>query len=136
MSPWEQTYLPDGGYVSGVAVAEDGDDLRDGCGVPQHHRYVGWRGRTRRAELWSEYINPDYGYDGGRGIVAAPDGGFYVGGITTVTNQQQNGLVRRYDAEGVALWTDIHNDETSLFDNVEAIALGGRAGRRRALSSC
>lgn len=121
---WKQTYLPDGGYVSGVAVAEDGTIYA--TGVASLNTADMWVARldAAGAELWSEYINPDYGYDWGRGIAAAPDGGFYVGGIATVTNQQQNGLVRRYDAEGVALWTDIHNDETSLYDSVEAIALG------------
>jgi uncharacterized delta-60 repeat protein len=76
-------------------------------------------------EEWFETVNGSADlYDAGLGIATDADGNVYVAGYISETGEETNAWVRKYDAAGTKVWTDIYNnDEANLEDEAHGIAV-------------
>jgi hypothetical protein len=108
---WEDLFVPEppGSLPRGVGLAVDDADSVIVAGTVasdiwvQRYDASGNRGQT--------FIEPGDAHDEAADVAFVPDGGFVVVGFQGFTTQNAPGgdvWVRRYDAAGTPLWTDVY----------------------------
>ncbi len=76
-------------------------------------------------EEWFDTVSgSENSFDAGLGIAVDDDGNVYVAGYVTETGEDANAWVRKYDADGIKVWTDSYNnDDHDLDDEAHGIAV-------------
>jgi len=140
---WVRKYNSDGDEIwtrthNGSANSQDGGTAIavDGSG----NVYVtGWEGVTGQSdnvwvrkynsngdEIWTRTHNGSANdADGGYGIAVDGSGNVYVTGEETVTGEDWNIWVRKYDLDGDVVWTRTYNDVANGADSGYGIAVDG-----------
>ena len=80
-----------------------------------------------RTVAWTQTYNNDTSnsHDRGQEIAVDGDGNMYVVGYETVTGQEENIWLRKYDTNGNELWTRTYNDAANDWDMGYDVAVDG-----------
>jgi len=113
---------------SGIAVDGSGNVYVSGADYDAVKGYSIWvRKYDSEGEgIWTRtYDSPGEGEDGGYGIAVDGSGNVYVTGYETVTGEEKNIWVRKYNPNGDEIWTRTHNGSLSDDDEGHGIAVDG-----------
>ncbi|MCX4244095.1 hypothetical protein [Paraliomyxa miuraensis] len=105
----------DGNQDSGEQC-DDGNQINaDGCNVDC---------RTSGTLLWDDAFGSGYGFiDDGMAVAAASDGTVYVAGYVSDAGEARDAWVRRYAADGEALWTKAYAGAGGNNDEIRGLLL-------------
>ncbi|MDO8528058.1 MAG: putative Ig domain-containing protein [Deltaproteobacteria bacterium] len=126
---WTRTYNGSANSTDegrGIAVDNNGNVYVTGSEIVAGQRSNVWVRKydTNGNALWTEtYNNPANSSDEGHGIAVDNNGNVYVAGDENVAVQYANIWVRKYDANGNALWTKTYNNPANGPDMGQGIAV-------------
>ena len=113
---------------NGIAVDGSGNVYVTGAETVAGEQYNIWVRKydSDGDEVWTKtYNGRDDGNDYGYGIAVDGSGSVYVTGSETVTGEEENIWVRKYDSDGNEIWTKTYNGTANGEDAGRGITIDG-----------